>query len=837
MMNNITGNFTNNSSTKELSSNTYKKWFKFYCISSFILSLIIIYLPMINKFPEACLNICNKLNIFQKYKPVKDNENDKNKGKEKNKSEDNNINNNNNNNEIKDKEEKENSSLVLNIQDEKKEEEKDLVEKKNDVKEEKKNDEKCIIKKDDEKCIINKDDEKCIMNKDDEKCKIIISGDIMYGITFFGRLIMTYYSIYGLALIYNYFIQYIVLILGLVYDEDLPFDHFIFKYFIGFISIFFTLTTIPKILIIPTFEFFSFPFINYHDPLIHIMSFKAINKNEKFDTEKMDKKYNYIVNGLLIFVEICYFFTSIISLLSNITTFKDYTTFGILSIVYIYYLVIFFCYILTYANILFINNFENREKLPDINLISYIINPKLNICYKSDGKDLDQIKDYWYIIVDKTKIIVIILKIFYAFYIIYTSCKKQKKDISIIILMLFSSFIIILSSYIMIFPFCFKSKRIFENFCNSDIEFKEKYKPKYPKMLSIIRFFCFLICFLISIILSYIYCFLEDKNDDNFTDFNLFKKIKKSNFDLDETENKNIILPSICYSSIYDIPITLFVPFINDAYYYNGKKSSLDFKEYKELFFDEKYKIKTIGNLIKDETIKKKVKMIQYNIIKNNVNVTILSIKGTSYKRDMYLDFQLYIPSVLLNLLTTFSIVTKLKDTHCFHLVEYSLSIPYRLYFKYLIIDDYIKTLNKTYIENDNNHKFSENVIIVGHSLGGGLSKILGKLVKKQSISLSGPGVNAFHSLWGKEGISDNFDISTIDLVPDMDLVPRVEVSGGTIYRIICREGAFNCHNKAYSLCELLIMCRFPNRKIYCRTMANFRDSQIEKIEENSELN
>ena len=121
------------------------------------------------------------------------------------------------------------------------------------------------------------------------------------------------------------------------------------------------------------------------------------------------------------------------------------------------------------------------------------------------------------------------------------------------------------------------------------------------------------------------------------------------------------------------------------------------------------------------------------------------------------------------------------------------------------------------------------------------MSKILGKIVRKQSISLSGPGVNAFHSLWayegGKGGISDNFDISTIDLVPDMDLVPRVEVSGGTIYRIICREGPFGCHNKAYSLCEALIMCRNPNRKIYCREMANFDEEKINRIEKNSELN
>ena len=111
--------------------------------------------------------------------------------------------------------------------------------------------------------------------------------------------------------------------------------------------------------------------------------------------------------------------------------------------------------------------------------------------------------------------------------------------------------------------------------------------------------------------------------------------------------------------------------------------------------------------------------------------------------------------------------------------------------------------------------------------------------MNKQAISLSGPGINAFHSLWEYEGYSENFEISAIDLVPDMDLVPRVEVSGGTIYRIICKEGVLSCHSKELSLCEVLIMCRNPNYDIYCKNkkFANLKDNQIKEIYESSELN
>jgi hypothetical protein len=124
----------------------------------------------------------------------------------------------------------------------------------------------------------------------------------------------------------------------------------------------------------------------------------------------------------------------------------------------------------------------------------------------------------------------------------------------------------------------------------------------------------------------------------------------------------------------------------------------------------------------------------------------------------------------------------------------------------------------------------------VGHSLGGGLSKILARIKKVQSISLSGPGINAFHTRWTEEGNSENFDLSFIDLVPDMDLIPRVEESGGTIYRIICKKGPFSCHKKTLSLCEALAMCRNPYYDFYCDKVAGLHHNEIEEIIKDSDL-
>jgi lipase ATG15 len=268
--------------------------------------------------------------------------------------------------------------------------------------------------------------------------------------------------------------------------------------------------------------------------------------------------------------------------------------------------------------------------------------------------------------------------------------------------------------------------------------------------------------------------------------------------------------------------------------------SSFNYNNYTKLFFGEDYEIKVIGNMTKEDNWKK-VKMVHYFVKnKNNgKNVTILAIKGTSYKKDIYLDAQLYFPSLLLTLLNTFSNLDQQKDILPFELIEYALSIPYRLFFHFSIIDTYIKELNDAYYnyKNITNISLNEtnNVVIVGHSLGGGLAKILGKILGREAISLSGPGINAFHSLWRARGKS-RFELSAIDIIPDLDIVPRVEISSGTIYRILCLKSPIACHSKELSLCESLMICDNPNGEEYCLNVKNMTQNDFEKLKEKSKF-
>jgi len=703
--------------------------------------------------------------------------------------------------------------------------------------------------------------------------------NILFGISYPGRIILTLYSFHGLFFIYNIIIQYVILIPGLLFEINNTF----LLAFLSFIYVCFALST-TNILVIPTYIFLTFPFIRYPNPFDHIISFIYIFQEIKYDQNEIDLKastkvINTIINIIIIIIEIFYIIGLLLGYGSVTIKVKDITKVIILFIMYLYFLIIILCYCLLsvylIVNIIFKNcsklckenfgknminqineYFKEKPGIPDINMISYVITPFVMKNYKKSENEIknkikienesenekeiiDNNKECYY--EDICFSLGIFIKIFLipvsliGFILIFINIVKMDLLSTILFIILF--FVMSTLSISLNFPCCYRNRKTFGHFC-----FPKYYiDVKHPLILSITRFLFDLIIALVAILLLIL--FYKVKDEDDPIDMHKFDNLIPSNETID---SKSLLLPSICYSSIHNIPLILYIPFINDAYDYNTDHSKeeeagpfqdsyLQIKKYRDLFYNDDYEIKVGGNLIDEEFTKQKgVKMVRYDVKNKKNEITILSIKGTTYKKDMYLDFQLYFSSVLLNLLSTFSILSP-KDSSTFRFIEYSLSIPYRIFFNALFADEYLKKLCDAF---DNYQKsFYKNVVIVGHSLGGGLAKLLGRLKNKQAISLSGPGVNAFHSLWEYEGQSENFEISVIDLVPDMDLVPRVETSGGTIYRIICKKGVAQCHKSVNSLCEVLIMCRNPNYKVYCKEMSKLDENDVKDIYESSKLN
>ena len=185
---------------------------------------------------------------------------------------------------------------------------------------------------------------------------------------------MTLFSFHGLFFLYNFIIQFLTIIPVILYRVNSVYIQVI----VGLLYIIFTILT-SNVLVIPTFEFFCFPFLKYNDPLSHFYTFTYIIENEsnpennEFKSEEKTSKNNQCVNVIMILIEGLYSLSYILGLFSIGDIVKQIIESAILLIIYIYYLVIFFRYVLISIYAIFLCGKFKKTIMPDINLLSYSI--------------------------------------------------------------------------------------------------------------------------------------------------------------------------------------------------------------------------------------------------------------------------------------------------------------------------------------------------------------------------------------------------------------------------------------------------------------------------------
>jgi len=282
------------------------------------------------------------------------------------------------------------------------------------------NDKNELIKEEKEKNLIdNKENKKMKLerndNNDEDNNSTIINIDveIKFALTFLGRILITIYSFQGLFFLYNFNFQYLALPALIFYFFEN--SHIIIQIIATIIYMSIAILT-SNVLVIPTYEFLSFPFLKYKNPFSHLESFRYIFKDEKFNCESVAKKNIPLLNFFLFSISIIYLIGFILGLISEITFFKIFSEFLILTFVYIYYLTVIFCYFLISVYIIICHNplkFKNHI-FPDINLLSYSLNPIYNDNYEGENNEFVKFENEVRIY-DKRNI----LRVFFCFILYY----------------------------------------------------------------------------------------------------------------------------------------------------------------------------------------------------------------------------------------------------------------------------------------------------------------------------------------------------------------------------------------------------------------------------------
>ena len=334
---------------------------------------------------------------------------------------------------------------------------------------------------------------------------------------------------------------------------------------------------------------------------------------------------------------------------------------------------------------------------------------------------------------------------------------------------------------------------------------------KFWNNLSLIFYIVMILIFLLNFIV-----FLFQSSTRNNTiqnQLNLTQNFSGIPWKEEKKGSRNYILNSMCYTKVHHLNIIQLTALAGAAYLIDEKNSEYNIIE----AFEKSIFSKTENNLkIKYMTFLTEetdyAVILQTDIeIPEEKPLTIISIRGTSTILDIWLDTEMFITSALFTIARKIPLLYKLENTissiYTF-LSTFTIRNLENLTLTKQYVDKIREVLNKIKLEKGYSTN-ERNYIIAGHSLGGGLAKYIALLEQMQGFSVSGPGISPLEYSINKmnKNISKYYKSSYIDLVPDLDIVPRVELSGGTQFRILCEKGILECHQVYRTLCMIGIMC------------------------------
>ena len=292
----------------------------------------------------------------------------------------------------------------------------------------------------------------------------------------------------------------------------------------------------------------------------------------------------------------------------------------------------------------------------------------------------------------------------------------------------------------------------------------------------------------------YLYDTLEKINEEG--------SFKETNWERENFTKENTIENIICNSNIFGLSI-LKISSFPLATYLSGVNNTK--KYYEKTFFKESNENITEMRFL-DINSKYGVVLLVNMEIPNERPLSIFAIQGSIKKLDWWVDIEIFCSSAIFTLLNTISL-SQLESLNS-QVINWLLTIPLRVLEKFTLFKRYTESLQNQIDKEIVKINGTRNILIAGHSLGGGLSKFLGLKYHKESISFSGPGITPLEYKLKNEIDYKYYKMNLIDVIPDYDVVPRIENTAGIKYRVLCDKGFFGCHSIERTICQIGATCR-----------------------------
>jgi len=191
----------------------------------------------------------------------------------------------------------------------------------------------------------------------------------------------------------------------------------------------------------------------------------------------------------------------------------------------------------------------------------------------------------------------------------------------------------------------------------------------------------------------------------------------------------------------------------------------------------------------------------------------VIAVKGTSTRNDAFIDTSLY---STIKVLQIFAHLTPVLDVLPGDQVQWMLA-AFNLPWKVAKVQEKYFARLEQVVNNVKDKYPGDDVVLTGHSLGGGFAQVVAARTQTPALVFSAPGMwysarrFGIVNKWGFGLQSAKRNVMVI--MPERDLVPQVDLQAGITQYIECRnqnggaESPVSCHAVKKTACELWRVC------------------------------
>jgi hypothetical protein len=204
-------------------------------------------------------------------------------------------------------------------------------------------------------------------------------------------------------------------------------------------------------------------------------------------------------------------------------------------------------------------------------------------------------------------------------------------------------------------------------------------------------------------------------------------------------------------------------------------------------------------------------------------NVVLISIRGTELGYEWLIDFDIWTESVIHQIMSVLFPWSRLYPHDLKKVITHYMSTMSE---KSIIKVQHSELTKRYYVPqminklNEISKEYPEprSLILVGHSLGGGLAKLAGIGLNRTKliVSISGPGITYSHRKYNETRYvtTESLDARIFNILHDRDIVPWADKQEGLIQMITCPKqySRIQCHAILPMFCNMLQNCGNPRK-------------------------